>query len=156
MGPLLLGSGPMVVDSDTMAQRVEAYLELDLEPEHSRRTFYTVACTLSQVSSGEPMPPEAKFWDPCIMVSYGLRNAAKLFELKLARHSRALPSRGNGGPCPRVFLQPLVVDPKLMSSKSSEFGSVGTSRPSQHSNMLHVAEGEEAVGEEDENPYPIP
>jgi len=59
LGPAHIG--PVIVDSDALACRIDAYLWVNLELELSRRVFYVLANAFAQLSWSRPMPPEAKF-----------------------------------------------------------------------------------------------
>jgi hypothetical protein len=86
--------GPVIVDSNALACRIDTYLGINPEPEQSWHVFYALANTFAQLSWGAPMPPEVEFWEPNVSLPSGMRDATTIFERKLARCSRfssALP-----------------------------------------------------------------
>jgi hypothetical protein len=52
---------PAIIDSDALACRIDAYLELNPEPELSRCVFHVLANAFAQPSKNGPLPPEAEF-----------------------------------------------------------------------------------------------
>jgi hypothetical protein len=54
-------AGPVVIDSDALACRIDAYLGANLERELGRCVFYVLANAFVQLSESRSLPPEAKF-----------------------------------------------------------------------------------------------
>ena len=52
---------PMIIDSDALACRIDAYLGPNPEPELSRRVFYVLANAFAQLSESGPLPLETEF-----------------------------------------------------------------------------------------------
>ena len=54
-------AGPVIVDSDTLAFRIGAYLGANPEPELSRHVFYVSVNAFAQLSRSGPLPLDAEF-----------------------------------------------------------------------------------------------
>jgi hypothetical protein len=52
---------PVIIDSDALACRIDAYLGLNPKPELSRCVFYVLVNTFAQLSGNGPLLQEAKF-----------------------------------------------------------------------------------------------
>lgn len=92
-----------------------------------------LANVFSQLSGGEPRPPETKFYDPRVALPYGPRNAIELFKRELAQCARSLLApaafefMGMVDRCPESFYDLL---PSIPDATDSESSSVGSSHPS--------------------------
>lgn len=53
--------GMLIIDSNALAHKINAYLRINPEPKHSRCVFYALANTFMQLSGGALMPPEVEF-----------------------------------------------------------------------------------------------
>jgi hypothetical protein len=76
----LARASPMIVDSNALACGINAYLEVNPEPELSRCVFYMLVNTFAQLSRSGPLPLEAEFWNPSITLPSEMREPIVLFE----------------------------------------------------------------------------
>jgi hypothetical protein len=54
-------AGPMIIDSNALACRIDAYLGANPELELSRCIFHVLANAFAQLSRSGPLPPKAEF-----------------------------------------------------------------------------------------------
>ena len=57
----LVLTGPMIINPDVLACRIDAYLGANPKPELSRHIFYMLANAFTQLSESGPMLPKAEF-----------------------------------------------------------------------------------------------
>jgi hypothetical protein len=150
----------MIVDSDALACRVDAYLGANLEPEVIRRVFYVLANAFASLSRGGPLLPEAKIWNPSTPLPSEMRDVITLFEQELARCNGrtttpdSLGFVGMMGRDPDSLYDLLLATPKNTNSESDSEGSCHSPR---ECNMLHLSEdGATPAKDAEDNAYLIP
>jgi hypothetical protein len=70
----------VIVNSDTLACRIDVYLRVIPEPELSQCVFYVLANAFAQLFESGPLPPEAKLWNPSTILPFKMRDMIALFE----------------------------------------------------------------------------
>jgi hypothetical protein len=153
-------TGPIIVNFDALACRIDAYLGANPEPELSRRVFYVLANAFAQLFGSGPLPLEAKFWNLSIALPSKMRNAIALFKRELTRRngrSTMLEFSGFVGMMerdPESIYDLLLVTPE---NTDSEFDSEGSYHPLRECNSLHLSEdGVALVEDAEDDTYLIP
>ena len=87
----------MIVDSNALACRINAYLGANPKPELSRHVFYVSVNAFAQLSKSRPLLLDVEFWNPSTALPSKMRDAIMLFEQELARHNGHMMASGSSG-----------------------------------------------------------